>query len=88
MYCDAKLFAKACRGHLGVENPHHWTLDVTFMEDNSRARSGNAAENLAALRRLALNMLKKEPSQKSLCVRGKRLKAGWDNNYLGKVLCI
>jgi len=88
MDCDAKLFAKACRGHWGVENPLHWTLDVTFREDNSRARTGNAAENLAALRRLALNMLKKEPSQKSLSVRGKRLKAGWDNNYLGKVLGI
>ncbi|MCK5199387.1 MAG: ISAs1 family transposase [Spirochaetales bacterium] len=88
MDCDAKLFAKACRGHWGVENPLHWTLDVTFREDNSRARTGNAAENMAALRRLALNMLKKESSQKSLSVRGKRLKAGWDNNYLGKVLGI
>lgn len=88
MDCDAKLFAKACRGHWGVENPLHWTLDVTFKEDNSRARTGNAAENLAALRRLALNMLKKESSQKKLSVRGKRLRAGWDNNYLGKVLGI
>ncbi len=85
---DAKLFAKACRGHWGVENPLHWTLDVTFKEDSSRVRSGNAAENLAALRRLALNMLKKESSQKSLSVRGRRLRAGWDNNYLGKVLGI
>ncbi len=40
---DAKLFAKACRGHWGVENPLHWTLDVTFKEDSSRVRSGNAA---------------------------------------------
>ena len=88
MDCDAKLFAKACRGHWGVENPLHWTLDVTFREDNSWARTGNAAENLAALRRLALNMLKKESSQKSLNVRRKRLRAGWDNVYLGKVLGI
>ncbi|MDA3941577.1 MAG: ISAs1 family transposase [Spirochaetia bacterium] len=88
MDCDAELFAKACRGHWGVENPLHWTLDVTFKEDNSRARTGNAAENLAALRRLALNMLKKESSQKKLSVRGKRLRAGWDNDYLGKVLGI
>ncbi len=88
MDCDAELFAKACRGHWGVENPLHWTLDVTFKEDNSRARTGNAAENLAALRRLALNMLKKESSQKKLSVRGKRLRAGWDNEYLGKVLGI
>ena len=88
MDCDAKLFAKACRGHWGVENPLHWTLDVTFGEDNSRARSGNASENLAALRRLALNMLKNESSKKSKSIRGRKLRAGWDNAYLGKVLGI
>lgn len=86
--CDATLFAKACREHWGVENSLHWTLDVTFREDNSRARAGNAAENLAALRRLALNMLKNENSKKSLSIRRKRLMAGWDNSYLGKILGI
>ena len=86
--CDAHRFAKACRGHWGVENPLHWTLDVTFCEDNSRARTGNAAENLASLRRLALNMLKNEKSQKKLSIRRKRLMAGWNDEYLGKLLGI
>jgi len=85
---DVHHFAKACRGHWGVENPLHWTLDVTFREDDSRARSGNAAENLAALRRLALNMLKNEKSKSSLSIRRKRLMAGWNGNYLRKVLGI
>ena len=84
--CDARVFAKACRGHWGVENPLHWTLDVTFSEDNNRARTGHAAENLAALRRLALNMLKTEKSQKKLSIRRKRLMAGWNDKYLEKLL--
>ncbi len=83
---DAKQFLKATRDHWGVENRLHWSLDVTFREDNARARSGNAAENLAALRRLALNMLKNETSQKKLSLRGKRLMAGWNGDYLKKVL--
>jgi len=85
---DVNRFAKACRGHWGVENPLHWTLDVTFREDSSRARSGNAAENLAALRRLALNILKNDKSNKSLSIRRKRLEAGWNNNYLKQLLKI
>lgn len=88
MNCDVRRFAKACRGHWGVENPLHWTLDVTFREDNSRARTGNAAENLAALRRLALNILKNEKSKSSLSIRRKRLMAGWNDNYLRKLLGI
>lgn len=83
---NAKRFACACRGHWGVENPLHWVMDVTFREDDSRARSGNAAENLATLRRLALNMLKTETSQSKLSLRRKRLMAGWNSDYLQKVL--
>ena len=86
--CDAELFAKACRGHWGVENPLHWTLDVTFREDDSRARTGYAAENLASLRRLALNMLKQETSKPSMSIRRKRLMAGWNGGYLKSVLGI
>ncbi len=82
---DVEMFARAVRGHWGVENKLHWTLDVTFREDQSRARSGYAAENLATLRRLGLNMLKKEKSKKR-SVRGKQLDAGWDNAYLLKLL--
>lgn len=85
---DAQRFALACRGHWGVENPLHWVMDVTFGEDNSRARSGHAAENLAALRRLALNMLRSEKSQSKLSIRSKRLMAGWNSDYLRKILGI
>jgi predicted transposase YbfD/YdcC len=83
---DSKRFLKATREHWGVENRLHWILDVTFREDDSRARSKNAAENLAALRRLALNMLKNETSQKKLSVRSRRLMAAWNGDYLKKVL--
>jgi len=83
---DANTFAKACRGHWGVENPLHWTLDVTFREDNSRARSGHAPENLAALRRLALNAIKSNKSQPKLSVRSRRLMAAWNHDYLASLL--
>jgi predicted transposase YbfD/YdcC len=81
---DVKSFARAVRGHWGIENKLHWVMDVVFGEDQSRARSGHAAHNLATLRRLALNLLKREKKKRSL--RGKQLDAGWDNAYLLKVL--
>ena len=77
----AKTFGKAVRGHWGVENPLHWTLDVTFREDQSRARSKNAAQNLATLRRLALNLAKANPSKEN-SIRGKRLRAALDTEFL------
>jgi predicted transposase YbfD/YdcC len=82
---EVDRFALAVRGHWSIENSCHWVLDVVFGEDNSRVRVGNAAENLAVLRRLALNLLKTEKTAK-LGVRAKRLKAAWDNNYLLKIL--
>ena len=81
---DVKAFARAVRGHWGIENKLHWMMDVVFGEDQSRARSGYAAHNLATLRRLALNLLKREKKKRS--VRGKQLDAGWDNSYLLKVI--
>jgi predicted transposase YbfD/YdcC len=83
---DAKTFAAACRGHWGVENPLHWTMDVTFREDNSRARSGHAPENLAALRRLALNTIKSSKSHPKLSVRSRHLMAAWNPKYLATPL--
>jgi predicted transposase YbfD/YdcC len=80
-------FARAVRSHWGVENKVHWVMDVCFGEDKSRARMGYAAENLASLRRLALNMLKKETTKKR-GIRGKQLNASWDHPYLLRLLGI
>jgi len=78
-------FARAVRSHWGVENKVHWIMDVCFREDQSRARAGYAAENLATLRRLALNLLKREKTKKR-GIRGKQLNAGWDHAYLLRLL--
>ena len=81
----AELIAGHIRGHWSVENQLHWILDVQFNEDQSRVRRGHAAENLSRVRRLALNLLQQEKT----CKKGiaiKRRKAGWDNEYLLKVL--
>ncbi|MCL2648415.1 MAG: ISAs1 family transposase, partial [Phycisphaerales bacterium] len=82
---DAPSLACAIRGHWGVENPLHWSLDVTFGEDASRVRVGHAAENLSRLRRIALNMLQRETSRK-ISFRVKRLHAGWHHDYLLHIL--
>lgn len=82
---DVATFARAVRGHWGVENKLHWVMDVCFGEDQSRARTGHAAENLATLRRLALNLLKREKTRKR-GIRGKQLNASWDHSYLLKLL--
>lgn len=81
---DAPEFARAVRNHWGIENKLHWTLDVTFREDHSRVRKGHGPENFAVLRHLALNLLRQEPSKKS--IPRKRLACALDNNYLLKVL--
>jgi predicted transposase YbfD/YdcC len=78
---DINRFANAVRSHWGVENQLHWVLDVQFNEDQSRARSGHAAENLATLRRLALNLLKRDTTKKR-GIRGKQKNAGWSHPYL------
>ncbi len=84
---NIELFARAVRSHWSIENKVHWILDVSFGEDYSRARSGYAAENLATLRRLALNMLKKETTKKR-SIKGKQLNASWDHSYLTRLLGI
>lgn len=81
----AEALLAAVRGHWGIENSVHWVLDIAFREDDSRVRKGNAPENLAVLRRMALNMLKAETTSKG-GTAAKRKRAGWDNDYLLKVL--
>jgi predicted transposase YbfD/YdcC len=83
---DAKLLNEAVRSHWGVENSLHWVLDVTFDEDRSRIRKENAPENFGLLRRLALCLLKRDRSSKG-SIKGKRLRASWDEDYLLQVLC-
>ena len=82
---EPKDFQKAIRSHWGIENKLHWTLDVAFGEDASRKRKDNAAQNFSTLNKIALNLLKNEKSSK-VGVKSKRLKAGWDDHYLIKIL--
>lgn len=82
---DPVRLAALVRGHWGIENHLHWVLDVAFREDESRVRTGHAAENLAILRHVALNLLRRETTARG-GVKAKRLMAGWDEQYLLKLL--
>lgn len=82
---NIERFAESVRSHWGIENQVHWVLDMSFGEDRSRVRKDHAPENLAIIRHLALNLLREETSSKR-SVKGKRLKAGWDNDYLLRIL--
>ncbi len=84
---DAERFAKAVRGHWGIENSLNWVLDVAFNEDQCRVREGYAPENLATLRHIALNLLKQDTAKKR-SIRGKQKNAGWDHRYLLSLLKI
>jgi predicted transposase YbfD/YdcC len=77
---QVKRFAAAVRGHWGIENSLHWTLDTTFREDESRIRKDHGPENFATLRRAALGLIKQDKTKGS--VKKKRKRAGWNNDAL------
>lgn len=79
-YISPKRLLHVTRSHWGIENQLHWVLDVHFAEDGNRARKDNAPENLAILRRLALNILRTHPDRAS--IRRKIKRAGWDDAFL------
>ena len=83
---NARIFGTSVRAHWGIENLVHWVLDVAFREDMSRIRMDHGPENFALIRHIALNLLRQETSFKG-SIKTKRLKAGWNNTYLAKVLC-
>jgi predicted transposase YbfD/YdcC len=80
-----KHFARVVRGHWSIETQLHWSLDVTFSEDQSRVRKDRGPENLGLLRRLVVSILQQDTSCKA-SLRGKRLIAGWDDKALLKIL--
>jgi predicted transposase YbfD/YdcC len=82
---DAQRLLDATRTQWGIENSLHWVLDIAFREDECRVRNGYAAQNLATLRHIAVNLLKQEKTAK-VGVKSKCLRAGWDEDYLLKVL--
>jgi predicted transposase YbfD/YdcC len=79
-YLSAERLLEVVRSHWSIENQMHWILDVIFAEDANRARKDAAPENLAVLRRLALNLLRAHPDQ--ISIRRKRNAAAWDDNFL------
>lgn len=79
-----KRFARAVRGHWGIENTCHWSLDVTYREDESRIRDETVRENFAWLNRFTLSLLKQHPSRHSLAM--KRRSCGWNDHFLMQVL--
>jgi predicted transposase YbfD/YdcC len=81
---DVKRFARAVRGHWGIENSCHWSLDMTFREDESRLREQHLRENFAWLRRFALSLLKQHPGRQSLAM--KRRSCGWSDAFLMEVV--
>ena len=84
---DAESLLQAIRSHWGIENSLHWVLDVAMGEDDSRVRRGYGPQNLGLLRRLALSLLKQEETAK-VGIKAKQRKAGWDEDYLLKVLAV
>ena len=82
---DASRLLQTTRSHWGIENRVHWVLDVSFREDESRVRTGNAPANLGIIRHMALNLSRKDQTSK-ISIKARRKLAGWNNDYLLSVL--
>jgi predicted transposase YbfD/YdcC len=83
----AKVLGESIRAHWGVENGLHWVMDVTFHEDYARNRKDNSAANMSTMRHFALNLIKQEKNTKG-SIKGKRKRAGWNDNYLLKLISL
>jgi predicted transposase YbfD/YdcC len=83
---DPDLFAKAVRGHWGIENSLHWIMDVVFRDDECRIRKKNGPENFVTLKHITLNMLKSLKTKKKMSMRVRRKLSGWDEEFLVSVL--
>ena len=84
---DAQKLGESVRSHGGIENSLHWVLDVGCREDDCRIRKDNAPQNFALIRHISLNLLNQEKTSKT-GARNKRLRAGWDDDYLTKILAV
>ena len=83
--CDPRTFGNTVRNHWGIENSVHWVLDIAFREDESRMRKGYSSENFAAIRHIALNLLRNNKTFKG-SVKSKRLNAAMDLKYLEEIM--
>ncbi len=81
---DAATFARAVRGHWGIENRLHWVLDVAFKDDLARLRTGHAPENMAVVKHMAINLLRQAKPTSS--IKNRRKRAGWNTSYLESLL--
>jgi predicted transposase YbfD/YdcC len=82
---DAQRLNRVIRTHWEIENRVHWVLDVAMGEDVNRTRKGESAQNLALIRKLALNLLRQEQSV-TVGIAARQKRAGWDHDYLLKIL--
>ena len=83
---DVKRFAESARGHWGIENSAHWVLDVTFGEDANRTSKDHGPENLAILRRLAMNLFRANRERTKISLKNQRKMIGWDINTVQQLL--
>jgi len=84
---DAQKLGESVRSPWGIKNSLHWVLDVGFREDDCRIRKDNAPQNFARIRHISLNLLNQEKTSKT-GAKNKRLRDGWDDGYLTKILAV